>query len=543
MEIEAKFAVTDPVVIEQLKNVETIAAFQIASGKTTHVRDTYLDTRDRRLLAVGYACRRRQQSGQLLITLKQIRSVESAIHAREELEIVLSQDAPPAQWSESPMRERILGLVGDEPLRRLFTLRQTRFKRNVLKEDAVIAEWSVDDVRVSIGKESLQFAELEIELKGGIADDLARIAAQVQIEWGLAPEPQSKFERALSWVDATKAKNKERVATKKPRRRSAPKIKLDDTMAEAARKTLLLHWGRLLEHEAGARGGSDIEQVHDMRVATRRMRAALRVFAEYRDADAFKPFAKMLRRTARALGAVRDLDVFRQNAQRYIDTLPAERQLELDALLIAWQTEYERARSALIELFDSAAFVSFKTDFDKFLRTPGAGALPIEETDGEPVAQRVRDALPMILLRGYADVRAHAEAVNQPDVPLTRLHQLRIASKGLRYTLEFFTDVIDPQSKGVIDQVKELQDHLGNLQDAVVACNILRDFLTWGKWSNVEQNSSRRRRALIVAPGVATYLAARQNEIHELVQTFPQVWSPIVHADFKRQLLALIAAW
>ena len=543
MEIEAKFAVTDTTVIEQLKIVETIDAFQIAPGKTVRVRDAYLDTRDRRLLAAGYACRRRKQDGQLLITLKQIRSVEGAIHEREELEIVLPQDVPPAQWSESPARTRVLGLIGDEPLRKLFELRQTRVKRDVLKDDLVIAEWSVDDVRVSIGKESLQFAELEIELKGGTEDDLARIAAQVQTEWGLAPEPQSKFERALSWVDATKAENAKRAAIKKPRRRSAPKIKLDDTMAEAARKTLLLHWGRMLEHEQGAREGSDIEQVHDMRVATRRMRAALRVFAEYLDADAFKPFAKMLRRTARALGAVRDLDVFREKAQPYIDTLPAERQAELDGLLAAWQTEYQRARSELVTLFDSAAFASFKTEFDSFLRTPGAGALPIDENNDNPVAHRVRDVLPMILLRGYADVRAYEESVNKPDVPLTRLHQLRIASKGLRYTLEFFADVIDPESKVLIDQVKELQDHLGNLQDAVVACNVLHDFLTWGKWSDVEQKSPRRRRTLIVAPGVATYLAARQNEIHELVQTFPQIWSPIIHADFKRQLLALIAAW
>ena len=100
MEIEAKFAVTDTTVIEQLKIVETIDAFQIAPGKTVRVRDAYLDTRDRRLLAAGYACRRRKQDGQLLITLKQIRSVEGAIHEREELEIVLPQDVPPAQWRD-----------------------------------------------------------------------------------------------------------------------------------------------------------------------------------------------------------------------------------------------------------------------------------------------------------------------------------------------------------------------------------------------------------------------------------------------------------
>jgi CHAD domain-containing protein len=299
----------------------------------------------------------------------------------------------------------------------------------------------------------------------------------------------------------------------------------------------------MLDHEAGARAGTDIEQVHDMRVATRRMRAALRVFADYLDADTFKPFVKMLRRTGRTLGAVRDLDVFREKAQHYLDTLPDERKPELDLLLAAWQTEYQRARGELMELFDSDAYARVKTAFGKFLRTPGAGAAATEMREGEPIAHCVRDVLPIILLRGWAIVRAYDESVSTPDVPLTRLHQLRIASKGLRYTLEFFADVMNPKAQSLIEQTKQLQDHLGNLQDAVVACNILNDFLNWGEWSHAARRSLRRPRTLIVAPGVAAYLAARQNEIRELVQTFPQVWLPISQSEFRRQLLALMAAW
>jgi CHAD domain-containing protein len=251
----------------------------------------------------------------------------------------------------------------------------------------------------------------------------------------------------------------------------------------------------------------------------------------------------MLRRTARNLGAVRDLDVYHEKALLYIATLPAERQTELDALLTAWQAEHERARSALLELLDSETFVQFKTDFDEFLRTPGAGAASTETRNGEPLAHRVRDILPMILLRGYGIVRAYDESVSMPDVPLTRLHQLRIASKGLRYTLEFFAAVMKPEAKSLIETVKQLQEHLGNLQDAVVASNILHDFLTWGKWSDSGQKTLRQPRTLIVAPGVAAYLTVRQNEIQSLVQTFPNAWSPIIHADFKRQLLELIAAF
>jgi len=514
----------------------------MARGRKTRVSETYLDTRDRRLLAAGFACRRRRQAAQWLITLTRLRPVEGDIESPEELEIALPENVPPAQWGVGPARERILGLAGAEPLRPLFRWRRTRCARDVLDGGAVIAEWRVDEVRVSAGGESLQFAELEIAVKGATGGDLARLTRDVQVEFGLASESRSRFERALSWADATAAERKRRIAAKKARRRSAPRIALDDTMAEAARKTLLLHWERMLEHEQGARAGGDIERVHDMRVATPRMRAALRVFRAYLDAEAFKPHARILRRAARALGAVRDLDVFREKTLHYADSLPAERQSELDALLAAWHVEHQRARQELLALIDGAAFMQFKADFDAFLRTPGAVALPSGQGHTDPVAHRVRDDLPVVLLRAYADVRAHADSVSAPDVPLTQLHQLRIACKRLRYTLEAFADVLDRESRTSIAQVKHLQEHLGNLQDAAVACTILSDFLTRGEWSGPGRKPSRRR-TLVLAPGVATYLAARQNEIHDLVRTFPEVWSPILHADFKRRLLALIAAW
>ena len=80
-------------------------------------------------------------------------------------------------------------------------------------------------------------------------------------------------------------------------------------MARAAQKTLAFHFARVGEHESGTLEGTDIEELHDMRVATRRMRAALRIFDGYLDPQDVRPLLKGLRRTGRALGTVRDLDV------------------------------------------------------------------------------------------------------------------------------------------------------------------------------------------------------------------------------------------
>jgi len=318
-----------------------------------------------------------------------------------------------------------------------------------------------------------------------------------------------------------------------------PGLTIDDSMAQAARKTLLFHFQRMVDHEVGTRAGQDVEELHDMRVATRRMRAALQVFERYLDADALKPFAKSLRRMARALGAVRDLDVFRAKTQRYLDTLPATRQNELAALLAVWQREYDTRRADMLAHLDSPDYARLKEGFGKFLDTPDAGGAPLSLNEDEPAPYRVRHILPASLFAGYAQVRAYDEWLSQPNVPLARYHQLRIASKRLRYTLEFFQEVLGAPARPLIEKIKRLQDHLGDLQDAVVACNALRDFLTWGMWRGATRAASPGE--VIVAPGVAAYLATRQSEIEKLIADFPSVWSDIAGNAFNRQLAELTA--
>ena len=130
------------------------------------------------------------------------------------------------------------------------------------------------------------------------------------------------------------------------------------------------------------------------------------------------------------------------------------------------------------------------------------------------------------------------------DVRLERYHQLRIATKGLRYTLEYFYEVLGPDVKTLINRLKGLQDHLGGLQDAVVACNLLRDFLTWGTWGHPKRRDVPWPTEPIVAPGVTTYMALRQAELQRQVDTFPQAWEKIQCREFNQLLeSALSALW
>jgi len=322
-----------------------------------------------------------------------------------------------------------------------------------------------------------------------------------------------------------------------------PGLEADDSMAEAARKTFHFHLQRMLYHEPGTRLGEDIEELHDMRVATRRMRAAFRVFGDYLDMEQMSPFVKGLRRTGRALGAVRDLDVFWEKTHRYLDNLPPGQPVDLEPLQMVWKAERERAREQMLAYLDSNRYIRFKARFSEFLQKPGAGAQSVVSRQGEPLPHRLRHVVPVAVYQRLAAVRAYDEWVTGPDVPLERLHQLRIAAKGLRYALEYFREVLGPEAKVVINEVKALQDHLGDLQDAVVASNLLRDFLTWGTWGRAQtkKGGAIRPPDPIIAPGVASYLAARQTELQGLIEAFPQVWARFHNPEFSQLVASVVA--
>ena len=83
-EIEAKFVIPDAGVFRRLKTRRWLAGFRLGERKVLRVLDTYLDTKDRLLMSAGMACRvRRQDDGQLLLTLKEIGAATGAVHRRE----------------------------------------------------------------------------------------------------------------------------------------------------------------------------------------------------------------------------------------------------------------------------------------------------------------------------------------------------------------------------------------------------------------------------------------------------------------------------
>ena len=321
-------------------------------------------------------------------------------------------------------------------------------------------------------------------------------------------------------------------------RKKRPDILPADTMTEAAAKTLRFHLERMLEHEEGTRLGEDPEELHDMRVSTRRMRMALRVFADYLDPAVLRPVLKGLRRTGRTLGAVRDLDVFYEKTRDYLDGLPEERAADLDGLLVAWSAERDRQRERLVTYLDGRRYHDFLEVAQELLDGPAERLAALVTADPRP--QRVAQVLPGVLYKDMTVVWSFEGRLGGLATPLPRFHALRKACKGLRYTLEFFEDVLGPGAKPLIKKVKGMQDHLGDLQDAVVTSGVLRDYLTWGTWRHSGHDLPGPVE-VIVAPGAGRYLVARQEEMERLILGFPEVWPTIAGSEFSRGLASVIA--
>lgn len=346
-----------------------------------------------------------------------------------------------------------------------------------------------------------------------------------------APLPSSNPASRAS-LDTRSAKSKK---VDKPKAIAAsPGVRPDDHMAEAGRKIMRFHFQRMLQHETGSRSGKDEVAVHDMRVATRRLRAALRLVRPYFQSKAVDGFQSGLRTTGQTLGHLRDSDVFRAKAQTYLKKSGKGQKHSLDPLLDYWRVQRNEAHHLLVEYLDTQSYRVFVEQFGEFLQQEGAGVAPAPAD--KLVRCQVRHVLPSTVWVLYERVRVY-ELIVEDAPPASTLHALRIDCKRLRYALEFFQEVLGPETPRLIRDVVAVQDHLGALQDAQVAIGVIDRFLD--QWQEQQGEDSSREMAQVA--GVVSYLAARSEESQTLTATFPAKWALIASRKFRDRLAAALA--
>ncbi len=144
------------------------------------------------------------------------------------------------------------------------------------------------------------------------------------------------------------------------------RISPDETLEVCARRIIGDYFRKMMSYKEGAKDGTDIEFVHDMRVTSRRLRAAMDNFADCFREKPFKKHYKKIKAITRTMGAVRDLDVLIARFQREVDTLSEVEQTDIHGLIAHLRHEREEARKPMLTLFTELEATDFETEFLAF---------------------------------------------------------------------------------------------------------------------------------------------------------------------------------
>lgn len=244
---------------------------------------------------------------------------------------------------------------------------------------------------------------------------------------------------------------------------AVPALPPDASGADVARRVLRIQWEAFASRLYGLPYEEDIEYVHEMRVALRRLWAALRAFR--RMLDGLVPeLRRGVRCLADALGKVRDSDVLLAFLRDYAARAQAEHLPWLRGLLRAERRKRRRHFRALIAKLESEECAAFRTRCDAMLtgRAVAEGLSPASSAADEPLALRA----PRMLLKELAALRKFKRNIRK--LSPEQQHTLRIHCKRLRYTAEFLAGLYPSGLAKIIEPMIAMQDALGDVHDSDV---------------------------------------------------------------------------
>jgi CHAD domain-containing protein len=254
------------------------------------------------------------------------------------------------------------------------------------------------------------------------------------------------------------------------------RVRPRDSAMDACRAILRGEAWRMRANAPGAMRDLDPEFVHDLRVATRRARSALRLFAEILPAEELLKLRGELGWIARLLGGVRDLDVLGMRLDA-VATHPTLRE--------SLRRSREGAQAALAAELQSERFAALLAAVESTGGAPQAGgergAGDIAKSGFQDLAQTRRNRPAGRFARSRIEriFRKLSPWVARPADDLTdvELHRVRILFKRLRYACEFFRPLLGKDAGSLIEAFVEYQDCLGLHQDAITAERLLTETL------------------------------------------------------------------
>ncbi len=480
-ETEQKYEAEGDVALPPLADLPRVAAVSEPEPQTLTAE--YYDTDDLRLLRAGITLRRREggsdEGWHLKLPDAAAGTAEKTAGASRRREIRLTLDQGDRDRLDrrrksggDPVPAELAGLVRaharDASLRPVARI-ETRRRLTTLLDaaGASLAEIAVDEVAAqSLGASTTlsRWNEVEIELTGGRAR-LLRAADERLRRSGLLPAGRSaKLERALAADAAPSVPARpggRGDASRADRRAQAGDVVTAYVGAQASRLKAL---------DAAVRR-DEPDGVHQMRVTTRRLRAALQAFPMVLPKPTTTRLRAELRWLGQVLGDARDAEVLEQHFQAALADLPVELVIgpAKARVTMHFAPVQAAARKAVLRALDSRRYFRLLDDLDRLVEDPPQTAAATAAAD---------EILPQAVARAYRRTRHRMNRARRaPAGPArdTALHEARKAAKRARYAADAAEPAVGKQARRFAERMKAVQSVLGDHQDAVTARAVARD--------------------------------------------------------------------
>ncbi|HVQ01534.1 MAG TPA: YfcE family phosphodiesterase [Candidatus Thermoplasmatota archaeon] len=270
----------------------------------------------------------------------------------------------------------------------------------------------------------------------------------------------------------------------------------------------------------GAAQATDIECIHKMRVTSRRIRAALCIFKSCFPKDRFRHWQQEIRNITRSLGTARDMDVQIEFLERHLQKLSDSKEKSaIEYLLQQHRSQRATLQSDVITHLDQLKTSGTIEDMKKFCAAilsqsviPSAHSFTTYIAAQNHIGCRLDEFL------------ALQDFIDQED-EIKKHHEMRIAAKHLRYTMEHFSPLYDKQLISYIDMMKQFQDVLGEMHDCDVWCAYIPAVLDTVKQpSNEKPEGKASKQQTDLETGLALFLKFIRTRRHTLYTEFVQYW-------------------
>lgn len=511
LEIEWQYAALDTRPVVRWLSGPLPGGYTVSPAGVKDLEDRYFDTAEFHVNRAGYTCRIRRKGDRAELTLKGMADANEGMRSRRELTETLENPGVSPLAAPGACGAILRAVAGRNPLREIFRLDTRREVFDLSDAEGPVAEIAVDETTIPVGEDRpVRLSRVEVEVEPAAVDRARPFVNAIVAANRLAEAGTSKFEAAL----IATGQSVPAVAGEYGSTAVEPEM----SAGEVAFAVLRKQFAALRANEPGTRLGEDIEALHDMRVASRRLRAAMAAFRPFLT-PRMQRFRDQLGWVAAALGEVRDLDVQLERMHEWRAHFPPERAAALEAVEELLESRRKAARRRMLAVLDSRRYETLCRSFATALRFGPPKSFA-------PGRAPVLAIAPDMVERRYKRVRKMGDAIAK-DSPPDSYHALRIEAKKLRYALEFVGNGI--YGKPALEfsaRVTAMQDVLGLHQDAYVAMDLLQEIA----------DSSGKKLGAQTLMAMGSITERYRLDAIDLRAKFPPVYKPLAGEEWKRLL-------